>query len=302
MHKLYFFDTNIILKIYEIDKLFKIFLKNFVNNDDINSCIYITSITKNEFNIIVKSRNLFDKNKCQTLFNKLKIISCHPTLKRFKDDILYRDFINCPPHRCKMGRKDYQDNHRDTLIWLSIIEFVKELQADKISSFTFYTNDNDFLKNRKYLTDEFCDKTAKTIEFESFYPFEIFKKTYIETGIFKVIDFNDLMEWFSTFLEIIKRYDKGMDRNKNEVVKIIKLFLDPKIYKKHPVSYLLGKYKVKKSKDIESYIDNDCILFYKKITDPLFLKKIKDNDGKDIFDKNTISNIRTNFKYLHNEN
>lgn len=297
-----FFDTNVILEIYQIEKLFKIFIEDFASNNDIKSSLYITSITHDEFNIIAKSRNLFQENKYKTLFDKLKIINCQKIFKASYDDVLYRDFINRPPHRLKMGRKDYCDNHRDTLIWLTIIEKAKKLQVTKKSSFIFYTNDNDFLKYKNYLTDEFYDKTAKTIEIKNFYPFEIFKKEYIESDTLGVINFRDFKEWFFTFLEIINKYDKGITKNNNEVFKIVKLFLDPKIYKKHPVSYLLDQYKKNKPKDIQKYFDRDCILFYKKITDPSFLKKFKGKDGKDSFDKNTINNIKNNFKYLHNEN
>lgn len=289
-----FLDTNVIIKIYETKKLFKIFNEKFVNSN----IPYITSVSQNEFNVIIKRKNIFSSKKYDDLFSKLRIFDCKQTYKVERDNILYRDFINCPPHRQKMGKKEYQDNHRDTLIWLGIIDFAKTIKKNSKSKIIFYTNDNDFLRHQNYLIDEFYAKTTKDIKICNFYPLEIFKETYINSNTIKIIEFNDIKEWFSTFLNIINKYDDGETRNQKEVLEIVKLFLRPTIYKQHPISYLLKEYNKNTPKNIDSYLDRECILFYKKITDQLFLKKFKQN-GKDVFDKNTIDNIENNFKYLH---
>jgi hypothetical protein len=60
---------------------------------------------------------------------------------------------------------------KDTLMWLSILQYFKELKEDIIV--IFITNDNGFLNNVDELQTEFFDVTGKTIEIKNNNYYEI---------------------------------------------------------------------------------------------------------------------------------
>ncbi len=89
--------------------------------------------------------------------NIIRFRSDEETLKTVMD----RVFKKIAPFLNKEGASD--KGFKDTLMWISILNYFKELEED-IDSIIFITNDNGFRNNVDALQAEFASVTGKTIE------------------------------------------------------------------------------------------------------------------------------------------
>lgn len=253
-----------------------------------------TDIFLNEFKQYIlckakKSINYFENIK--NIFSD--IIDCKNIYKKMENEINYRDYSLTPPHKRKVNKKSYPNNHNDTLSWLSIIDYCCNKNGD--TNYEFWSNDTDFYLSKEYLANEFLSKTQKRIDFKTFWPIKIFKVEYKSN----CMQFENLKSWFQSFTEII---DESIEKNiNNTIIEIVEtLIKDKNIVNQHPIKTIFDLIKNETKEKQLYYIDINkwFIDFYKRITNEAFLKKIKLKNGKQKYPKNEINDIVEKYSYL----
>lgn len=78
--------------------------------------------------------------------------------------VLERAYNKIPPfsQSTSTDKNPSDKGFKDTLLWLSLLDYFTTNKSDK--EIVFITNDNGFIKNREYLTQEFFNKTEQKIQ------------------------------------------------------------------------------------------------------------------------------------------
>lgn len=183
--KAFVFDTNFIIENRNLKEVVATLSDGFT--------VYVTQISIEER---ISQKHLEIKNKYEKLetisqqykgIANVKIItSLEKSLKTFREimekgyanlfgehiipfksdettfsKIIDRVYKKCPPFLSGEGASD--KGFKDSLIWLSLLDFFKESEEDEI---IFVTNDNGFRKNSDALCYEFKEVTKKEIIFK----------------------------------------------------------------------------------------------------------------------------------------